>query len=188
MKVRALNRRERLLAAGTLAASLAGLLYLFAIEPLFVQWRAARDEASAEGAKLVELRTLVENRSQIEKQYGLYAGALPHGPSREDLEVRLLKEIEMVASEAGVRVTTMKPLAARESGQMQRVSIEVHAACAANQFTRLLQLLQEPSHLFKAESFTLEAGREDPPLTVTLTLAKLVYIDGAKRQSGAADD
>lgn len=181
MNTRPLNRRERMLAAGTIAVLVSGLAYIYALEPMAALWMDAHAEANDAAAELGELKALVANRTEIEQQFENYASGISRGDSRNALEVDFLRKAESLASQSDVRVTTMKPLLPRNTGRMQRIGIEMQAVCTAPNLLRLLQTLQEPANLIQADALTISAGRDDPPLTVTMTLSKLVYVDEKAR-------
>lgn len=180
---RKLSRRERMLTFLTAFALATGGAYVYAVEPLATSWLEIRSEANAAAQELSELEGLIANRNVIESEFEEYAGAMTLGSSEETLQVNLLKEIERLASSSGLRVSSIKPLRLRTVGQMDRLGVELNAACAGHEFVRFLEAIQEPSHLLRAEEINLAVGRERPPLTLTLTLTKLVRIDRTLSQT-----
>lgn len=174
---RKLTRRERILTFLTTFALVGGGAYVYAIEPLAAAWLDIRAEANAAAQELSKLDSLIANRNAIESEFEEYAGAMTLGASEETLQVDLLKEIEHLATSSGLRVSSIRPLRLRTVGRLDRLGVELNAACAGHEFVKFLQAIQDPSHLLRAEDINLEVHRERPPLTVTLTLTKLVKID-----------
>lgn len=182
---RTLNKRERRLAIVTLVALVAGLAYVYLVEPVATAWMQAHGAASAAEAELTRLQSLLANRDRIEREFQAYAGAMATGLSEEALQVDLLKEIQEIAGRSGVEITSMKPLRTQPDGRMTRVGIEVHGVCAGHEFVRFLQSCQDAAHLLRAEEINVVVGRDMPPLTVTLELTKLVYSQSDTSRAGA---
>lgn len=170
------SRRERVLVTLTALVIIGGGLYVYVVEPVLGAWLDVRAEASDAARELGELKSLVANRDVIESEFAEYAGSMTSGASEEELKVSLLEEVQQVAASTGLRVTSIKPLRLRSSGRLQRLGVEVHAKCAGHEFVRFLQALQEPGHLLRAEDINIVVGRDQPPLTVTCSLTKLVNL------------
>lgn len=171
------SRREIRLAIITVTVLLGTALYAYVAEPVFASWIEVRSEAIKAAGELAEIERLVANRDTIERDFQKYAGAITTGTSKEMLQIDLLREIGEVASASGLRVTTIKPLRLQPTGGLQRLPVELHAVCAGHEFVQFLQAIQESDHLLRAKDFNVVVGRGQPPLTITLTLSKLVRID-----------
>lgn len=174
--------RERILSLLIAAVIGVGGLYVYALEPLAGAWSDVRSEANSTSVELSELRNLVANRDSIEKNFQDFADAMMVGSSEEKLQVDLLGEVGKVAAGSGLQVSSIKPLQARSAGRLDRLSVQLNAVCAAHEFVDFLRTIQEPAHLLRAEDIDVVVGRRRPPLTVTLTLTKLVRIEPSAQQ------
>lgn len=171
---RKLTKRERVLATFTATVISVGLLYVYVLEPVFTQWYTLHSRALELTQELAELQDLVANKNSIEKLYQDFEGAVSQGESEIDLEIALLGEIERLATNQGLEVSSIKPLSKMREGQFERLGVQLNAKCEGHQFVKFLHALQRPEHLLRAETISVVVGPRRPPVTLTLTATKLV--------------
>lgn len=172
MRLRAPNRRERVL-AGLILALAAGWAVLEFAAPLAQEWAALRREAGQAASELRRLNTLVQRRSEIEAAHRRVEGAVLSAASAEAIHVTLQSEVIKLANEAGLVVDGLKPVRTVKGRYLDRYGVELSGRCQGHQFVDLLQRMQSPEHLMNAEKITLVAGRTTPPLSVAMRITKL---------------
>lgn len=173
-RIQSLSGRERRMIFLTATVMLIGLGYIYIGEPVYLRWNELHTESQSLQKDLKKLRGLSQNRELIEENFAKVQDSIPAGNSQENLEVRFLEEINALAHSSGLRVGSLKPLKIERSGRFDQLQVQVHGSCQGYEFTKFLQLLQDEKHLIQCTDITLTAGRSRPPLTVTLTLSKLV--------------
>ena len=179
-RTKSLTTRERRMILMTVTVVLVGVGYIYVAEPVYLRWRKLHTEAQTLQKDLRELRGLAENRLMIEENFAKVQHFIPATRDQKMLEVGFLKEINSLAQSSGLQVGSLKPLKIERSGRFDQLQVQLHGSCEGYQFTKFLQQLQDGNHLIQCSDITLTAGRSRPPLTVTLTLNKLI-----NRESGA---
>ena len=169
-----MSKRERLLVWAALAAVIGGGLYLYAVEPFATQWTALRAEANRLAAEQAKLENLLANRAEIERGYNDIRGAVTAGVSEEDMILSFLRQIEDVARRSGLSVTTIKPLGLERERGFDRLTAQLGLQSEGHQFVGFLQALQRGDQFLRCENFTVSVGKRRPPLTISITLSKLM--------------
>jgi len=171
---RSLTKRERRIAFLTGIVVASGLLYLYVAEPLWLRWVDLHAQAESLTRKVANFQELVDNRQFIEDNYRRVEGAITVGRDEEELYFNLLQEIAGVTLSARVTLRGMKPLSRKHDDLLDRYGVKLNIQCEGHQLMNLLQALQEPEHMLNIEDLTILAGRGRPPLTVALTVTKLM--------------
>ncbi|MBN2311294.1 MAG: hypothetical protein JXR94_20120 [Candidatus Hydrogenedentes bacterium] len=177
-----MTKRERAIALATLTIALAACLYVFAIEPLVLEWQDARARARAAEQELAQLRLLVENRTAIEREYLRLKDAVTTGSSEQELQVALFNEVSRLASECGLELSTIRPLAVTNEAGFSRCGIELQIHCEHHEFVNLLHRMQDRQHLLHIDHISLAVGPGKPPITVTMKASKLAMVKPASQR------
>ncbi len=176
--MRKLNARERRIAFLTIAVSALALLYQYTIEPAAMAWLAVYREADTLEQELRKLESLVGRRDEIEREYRKLETASLSVATREAMAVSLLSEVTELAQRGGLAVVGIKPLRSAEEQGYERCAVQVDLAGEAHQFVAFLQQMQEGQHLLNGEFINVTVGRGSAPLTVSMRLNKLFFLQG----------
>lgn len=176
--MRKFNDRERRIALCTLAVTVLALLYQHAIEPAALAWLAVYREAEGLEQELHKLESLAGRREEIEREYRKLKTAALAVESREAMAVSLLSEVTELAQRGGLAVVGIKPLRSAGEQRYERCAVQVDLAGEAHQFVSFLQKLQEADHLINSEFVNVAVGRGSAPLTVSMRLNKLFFLEG----------
>ena len=96
--------------------------------------------------------------------------------SEQELTIVLLDEVSGLVRTSGLELAGLQPLKTVRGKNLHRFGVEVQAHGEAYQFVKFLQGAQESGHLLKCEVITLNAGRGESPIAVTIRLTKLARI------------
>ncbi|MDQ7841865.1 MAG: hypothetical protein RDU83_12715 [bacterium] len=110
--MRGLSPRERMMLVLVLVAAVVTVFYLFVYTPAAARYADLVKERDVRRAEVVRLKTLVETREAKEREYNALAerirlieAKLP--PEREI--PRLIRQLQGVASELGIRLSLLRP-------------------------------------------------------------------------------
>lgn len=176
-RLRGFSRRERTAAALAAAIVLSALAYVHVLEPFALAWLDVHARAVEAADELERLRSLVEHREEIEREFDLMQGAVAAHREHEDMHVALLSEVHALATRRGMHVFSLKPLKRREEGQFYRYAVELQGACKPHEAGELLHAMQDARHLLRTDLLTLTVQQSESPVWATLRASKLVRKD-----------
>jgi len=171
---RPLTSREKLISLICCFMIAVFVLYHFAWR--FVKGNIDGLDAQIDGrlAGLKKARQLLAEASGYQQRYDEYLGRLGQNDSDEAVFSRLLSEIEQVSSQAGLKVSDMKPLRMREEKfyRMFPVSVAVDGELVAT--LEFIDLLQDHSHRFDVIDMRMDqAQRKGAEIKTRLVLGKV---------------
>lgn len=178
--MRKLSQRERLIAGVTATVAVGALVYLYAIEPAAAAWLEVHDRAEEAQHEAQDLKSLIQDKDNIELEYRKLRGAVAQAASEEELTIALLREVDQLAAGCGLQISSAKPLQVSRGQNFDRIAMELQAYGNANQAVQFLQRLQSEEHLLTTDSITMLVGRGEAPVTVTLHISKLAAIGKRK--------
>jgi Tfp pilus assembly protein PilO len=173
-RIQALSSRERTMLITTITIGVVALAYVYVGEPVYAQWHDLHTESRALQANLAELRSLAQHRDVIEQRFADMQDSFPSAEDQEVLTVEFLQELNSLAEQSGMRVSNIKPLKIARRGRFDQLLVQLTVNSEGHQFMAFMQQLQEPSHLITCQEISMTAGRSRPPLSLTLTLGKLI--------------
>lgn len=178
-----LKPRERRLVFLTFSALTAGVLYVQFIEPITREWLTLRQEVGQATAELHKLQALVDRREEIQSAYRRVRDTVATGETEEIVQLAVLNEVSRLATSCGLEVDSLKPVRKVRENGFDRFGVDLSGRCAAPALMNLLQSLQTPEHLLKAEKVTVVVGRSTPPLTVTIRISKFARVERTRGAS-----
>ena len=159
-----LSSRERKILFLTAGVVLLGLLYHFLIEPFFTKWQDVSKEIQTAEVRLQKTRLLLRKRSEIEKRFQRYAGALEKVEGSGGGITAVLQEVEALAQKSRLKVLGMRPLPKRQKEFFQEQGLEVNAQGTAPQFARFIYDLLGSPNALKIEKLELSSTSGKTPL------------------------
>ena len=177
-RIERLSGRERSLLWATLIAVIGASIYVYALEPFLLEWTALRTEANELAAEQAKIESLFANRTEIERRFNEIRGAVTEVAPHEDAMLTLWEQVDTAASRNGLNTTAIKPLGLEKERGFDRVAVRLGAQCEGYQFVGFLQALQRNDHILRCENFTVSVGRTRLPLTISMTLSKLMSDNG----------
>jgi len=181
-----MSRRETIILAATLTLGIGAAIYVYLLEPLAYSWVELHNETAAKAAELAKLRSLIQQRDEIERAYAKTEGAIVSGLSDEKLTLDLMQSVEATARGSGLDVKSVKPATSRRHGELRRQSVQVSLDGEANQFMEFLQMLQRPESSLCAEVLTVSVRRTKPSLNAAITISNLTRVGGTNDEPRAA--
>jgi Tfp pilus assembly protein PilO len=171
--IQGLNQRERVLVALTVTAALGGFLYVSILEPTLVRWTKASDEVAGLSQQLYDLQSRVKEQQDIGEQVRVLDRALAARNGSEGAVDVTLREVEQLIRSARLELKSIRPLDKVREGDYDRCPIEVTLRGDTVNFFGLLARLQAPENFLSVESMSISVGNAAPPLTLTMTIARL---------------
>lgn len=125
----------------------------------------------------VDLQTLRDDRKNsvfIEKKWKELKGKLTEAETRfiAPSEIPwLLEQLSVMARDSGVRITSLKPVAAPESsGYYSRIPIRIQALAGTHEFGCFLEKLETSTTFFKIQDLRIVAAGDDQRHAFELSL------------------
>lgn len=178
--MRAFSARERTLAIATIAvlvtwAAVSGLAL-----PFWERLNLLRQRAEGSQEKLARLKTLVDQRGSIERQFQRHSVFFSDQPD-ERIQSEFLDELERLAG-AGNLQLDLKPRPVQHAGRLSRMTVELNVDGAQADILGFLdELLTSPS-LIDIERFRLSTTTSaERPVQASVVLSKIVLRQASSR-------
>ena len=174
MKLAGLSKRERYILYICVTVIASSLLYNFVLEPAVRRWRSLGKEILVQRAKLEKNLKVIAREESARREYERYAGYIEQKGSDEEEMALLLREIEMLASNSGVRITDIKPRPVKDMKFYKKYTIEVESESEIRSLTRFVYQLQKSKQLLKVQRLRLTTkGRGSPILRSYMLITRV---------------
>lgn len=171
-----LRKREKFLFGVTACVILSLGFYILVVEPLYKRWSDLDSDFEAAKSRLFKNLKLLSQKESLERQYEKYKVYMEKTQAAEDETAAILKEIENVALSCGVKITGIKPKAARQFKTYRKFRIEVVAEAKIGQFMKFIYDLESSKRLLKVERLVLSLkGTQSELLKATLIIRKISF-------------
>ena len=158
-----ITKREKTLGIITVGILIAALIYNFIIEPLAQRWSDLEKEIREKEAILRKHSRVLRNKNIIEKmhsEFTEYFEAEKLTPEEEN--AKALSSIEKLARNARVRITNIKPLAARDFDAYAKYTFRVTTESRIGELTKFIYEMKSSQQLLKVERMVLRAKEREP--------------------------
>lgn len=152
-------REKRLLFICSIVVPLV-FIYHFALNPAVKRWSALKKEVLREKIALEKnLRTIAGGRP-ASLEYKKYAGYAKIKGSDEEEKALMMRQIEKLASDAGVYIKQMSPYLQKEKLRLyKKYSVELECETALQKLTKFIYLLQTSERPLKVEKLHLSSAK-----------------------------
>ena len=135
-------------------------IYHFAFNPAVKKWSALKKEISREEIALKRnLRTIAESGT-ANLEYKKYAGYAKLNGSDEEEKALMMRQIEKLASDAGVYIKQMSPYLQKEKPRLyKKYSVELECETALQKLTKFIYLLRTSERPLKVEKLHLSSAK-----------------------------
>lgn len=171
-----LAKREKTIFIVCVAIIGASLIYNLMLEPFVIEWSRLNSQVRVAKLKLKKSEQILKKRIQIAEQYEDVAGYTAIKRATEEEEIAyLLSELEKLASQAGVRITDIKPKTAEELGYYRKYIVELEGEGDISQFSKFIFDIQNSPQLLsiKKLTFTMK-GTTGGTLNGEMVITKLI--------------
>lgn len=153
-----LTKRERLILVLTILVIITGIGFNFLITPLLNRYNSQNREINLAVLKLKKYRTLISQKNSILEKYNKYStgdGVINAG---KDPIVKVLQDLEKLASEANIRIVDIRPQTATGSFNLYKeVIVEVRTEGAMDGYLRFIYDIEHSISLLRIKKFQLSA-------------------------------
>jgi len=176
MAIPHLSKRERLILTLCIGIIALSILYAFVLEPFVNMWSGLNSEIESARLKLKKSTEILKRRREIAERYKNLSGYIkPQSGSDEEEIAQLLSEIEKLANTSNVRITDIKPKAARRSGYYKIYVVEVESEGNISTFTKFIYEIQNSPQLLKVKKLSLNMkGITDNLLKADILITKIL--------------
>ena len=169
------SKRERLIFGVTLLCIAGSLGYVCIIEPIGKRWNVLDAELESARHRLYKNLKLLADKDLLEKEYGTYQEYLDTGASGEEQVPLVLKEIESIALNSQVKITSIKPKGVKEFKHYRGVSIEVVVEGRISQLLKCIYDIEGSRKLLEVERLVLSPkDSQSDSLKGTLIIRKIL--------------
>lgn len=151
------SRRERGLAAMTLAAAAVAAAYVLIVEPLARQWQDLNRQIEVKTNKLIrDLRLLSAEKAIEEEHSRLSRHSLSSGIEEQDV-ARVLSELEDLARSEAVDIVDMRPHPVEEGDGYKEILVDVSLEAAMLPLMKFLHRIENAPNRLRVRRLTLAA-------------------------------
>lgn len=170
------SKRERFLFIFTICVVLSVGLYIFILEPVYKKWAQVGVEFESANVRLFKNLKLLTDKEDIEKEYDRYKDYIQKGGPGEEEAASILKEIETIALNSGVKITSIKPKGMKQFQSYRKFSVELVSEGKIGQFLKFIYDLEGSKKLLKVERLVLSLkGAQSDFLKGTLIIRKVSF-------------
>lgn len=164
-----LKPRERLLAAGCGLIVLAVIFDRFVFSSYVRHAQTVRRETQRLEQTLKHYGRLLQRKAQVDEQLSAYQRYL-RAPVAEELQMAmLLKEVEGMATETGIMLGEVKPLASQKDELSTRYALDIQFECTLEGWVDFVTRVETSPSLYQIQRATLLVS-EDIPDRLTASL------------------
>ncbi|MFH1776422.1 MAG: GspMb/PilO family protein [Candidatus Omnitrophota bacterium] len=146
-----LSKTERILFI-TAGISLSILvLYYFVIAPLSKKTSMLNSRILLSEKKLKKFLRVLNNKDKISKEYDIYAPYLDVSSSNEEIQAKMLEEIEYLAKTSGLYIIDMKPQPVKKIAAYRKYIVAVQAEGELEALVTFLHRLYKVKSLLDVE-------------------------------------
>ena len=189
-KFKKISRREARILTVTVILSFLYLFQISAVDPLVAFLERLSSQMDQQKTAIGQyLRTMTE-KERILREMQVYQAYMksPEGADsaekeKEAEDATLLTEIEKMAGQQGVSVSTLAPQGARQMHWMREYRVEIETQSSQKALIRFLYALQSADTLFYPEKIRITAAKakEGGNITAQMTWVKAVIFSGRGR-------
>lgn len=176
MAIPNLSKREKLILYSCIGIIVLSILYAFILEPFVSMWSELNREIESARLKLRKSTEIVKRRLEIAERYKNLSGYIKAQRGSDEEEIaQLLSEIEKLANTSNIRITDIKPKAARISGYHKIYVVEVESEGNISTFTKFIYEIQNSPQLLKVKKLSLNMkGITDNLLKADIVITKIL--------------
>jgi Tfp pilus assembly protein PilO len=169
-----LSRREKLLAILASGVMLGAFIFRGIIEPAVRNWIALNQQIALKEAKLTRALKIIAQKPEVQAEFDGYQKFILPPVSEEEEIARLLREIEKLARDTGMRITDMAPRRKQRSEFYTRFTVEIETEGSMEGLMRFIYALETSPFLFTAERLKITLkSRQSNILKSDILLSKV---------------
>ena len=149
MLVNRLSGREKTLFISGAIIVACILVYIFAFEPIWTEWKKLNELIYSKSIKLVKNRRILGQEKQITKFYNEYAKDIKMEGSVEEETAKILKEIENIARTSSTYIADIKPNKVKDMGFYKEYFVELEAEGDIANLAKFIYELQDSKQILK---------------------------------------
>lgn len=171
------SKRERVLFSATAVVIAVIMGAIFILEPMYKKWTQSEEALEGASSRLLKNLRLLADKELLEKQYAAYKEFTQRQDSEEEELAAALKEMESIALNSQVKITSIKPKGAKPFKNYKRYIIEIIAEAKINQFLKFIYDLEGSKNLLKVERLVLSLkSAQSDVLKGTLVIRKTTLL------------
>ncbi len=166
-----LNRREIFLMTSYL-----GIIFVIGVYFFFFQIVAPKHKilnskiASTENA-LIKVNRILSTRDIVEREFDVFQEKFSPKEIKQTVSTEILQDIKVKASEAGLNVINLKPLAVKQEGLYGEFDFKLETEGHLKNFGKFLYDLDDSAYIFGIKYTQINAQERGAPLKLQLLLS-----------------
>ncbi len=164
---------EKMLLVVFAALFVFGVDYFLWLRPVGAVFAETGPQLKSLKIELETLRDDKKNAAIIEKNWSELKGRLVEAEKRfiAPSEIpSLLEQLSVMARDSGVRLISLKPVAAEGTGYYSRVPIRIQALAGTHAFGRFLEKLETSTTLFRIQDLRIAGNADEQRHVIDLSL------------------
>jgi Tfp pilus assembly protein PilO len=151
------------------------LLYVFVVKPSITRWNDIDRKTEAAKTKLQKSIALMQEKRNIDNEYGMYEKNLKLRGSNEQEMAHILNELESIARQANVKITSIRPMAMEEKEYYRQFEVELEIESQIGALMSFIYYLKNSPQFIRVEKLNLSAGGAQavPAISTTIIISKI---------------
>lgn len=173
-----LSKNERIL-FGAAAISIGTLIIFYLIlDPLKKKMTGLDSRIVAQEVKIKKFVRLLQNKEQILNEYDRHEKYFKTSGSDEEIQARMLGEIERMAKSCGVYILDMKPQPVKKINNYKKYIVDVQAEGGLEEFITFVYRLYQADLLYDLDRLNtyLKGQKEENIIKYDLVVSQVVFI------------
>lgn len=170
-----LNKKEKIVAYITIACVLIAFFDGFILKSIFSKVRSVEEEIKIKELQLKKDLKILARKDTITNDGQSYSVYSIEAKSQEEEISSVLREIEILASRAGVSLSDVKPEALKPEKIIKRYSINLTCEANMEQLATFMFLIENSKILFTVDSYSITSkDKEKGILKCNMVISKIV--------------
>ena len=168
------SNREKILAITAAAVLILALGMGQIFSPWLEKYRSMRKLAFSQHLRLIKYNDLLKEENSIRRQYANLQGLIKTSAPAEEEMSRLLKDVDELCRNLGIKIADIKPLDQTEAGSVKLIHVEIEAETSQVNFGRLLYEVKFSPLMLEIDAFKVSLGSRGDTLKCHLVFSRLI--------------
>ena len=166
-----LNRREIFLMVFYLVMVVGIGVYFFFFQVVTPRHNMLKSEIAATEEALNRVNKILGTGDTIEKEFKSFQEKFSQQGIKETVSTEILQDIKVKASEAGLNVINLKPLAVKQEGMQGEFDFKLETEGHLKNLGKFLYNLDDSAYIFAIKYTQINAQEKGAPLKLQLLLS-----------------
>ncbi len=124
--------------------------------------------------RLMKYEQLISDEKSLRRQYQEMQGIIKSSTSAEEEMSRLLKDVDELCRNTGIKIIDIKPLDMTEKESVKSIHVEIEAESTQQNFGRLLYELKYSPIMLQINAFKVSLGSRGEMLKCHIVFSRLI--------------